>query len=93
VLQLTLKAQCETFQDEDLEESFEHDPNDTTFWTTGQGQDKKDNTPNKSSFETVVQDVEEYILPEVKREGHYDKPSETHLKKEEALGVQPTLHT
>lgn len=27
---LTLQAPCETFQDEDLEESFEDDPNDTT---------------------------------------------------------------
>jgi hypothetical protein len=72
---LTLKAQCETFQDEDLEESFENDPNDTTSWTIASENDKKENTPKKSSSETVVQDAEEYILTEVKREEYCDQPS------------------
>jgi len=41
--------------------------NDTTTWTIGQEQDKKENTPNKSSPKTVVQDVEGDILTKVKK--------------------------
>ena len=93
VKEFARKAQCETFQDEDLKESFENDVNDTTSWTIGQEPDKEENAPNTSSHEIVVQDIEEYILIEVKREEQCDPSSETHLKKEEVLGVQPTLQT
>lgn len=50
-----MEKQGETFQDEDLE-SLENDPNDTTSWTIGHERVKKENTQNKSSHETVVQD-------------------------------------
>ena len=67
--------------------------NNTTTWTIGHEQDKKENTPNKSSLETVVQDAEGDILIKVKKGEHYDHMLETHLKKEEVLGVQPTLQS
>jgi len=41
--------------------------------------------PNKSSPETVVQDVDGDILIKVKKREHYDHMLETHLKKEEVL--------
>lgn len=90
---LTLKAQCEIFQDENLKESFEDNPKHTTSQRIGHEKDKEENTPNKFYPEIVVQDTEECILTEVKREEHCDQLLETHLKKEEALAVQPTLQT
>lgn len=50
-----------------------------------------ENTPNKSSPETVVQETVGYIRAEIKKGEQCDHLSETHLKKEEALGVQSTL--
>ena len=40
-----------------------------------------------------MQDVEEYILTEVRKEENCDQLLETQLKKEETLGVQPKLQT
>jgi hypothetical protein len=60
-------------------------------WTIGQEQDKMENTPNKSSPETVVQETVGCIRAEIKKGEQCDHLSETHLKKEEALGVQSTL--
>jgi len=73
------KVQGETFRYQILIESLEDYPKDTTSWTIGQEQNKKENTPNKSSPETVVQDVDGYILTKVKEEEQYDHLSETHL--------------
>jgi len=53
--------------------------------------DEEENTPNKPSHETVVQDVEEYILTEVKKEQYCNQSLENHLKKEEVQGGQPTV--
>ena len=65
---------------------------DTTSWTIGHDKDKKENTQNKSSPQTVVEVSEGYILTKVKKGKQYDHTSETHLKKKEALGMQPTFH-
>jgi len=59
--------------------------------TIGQELDKKENTPNKSSPETIVQDTVGYIRTKIKKGEQCDHLSETYLKKEEALGVQSTL--
>jgi len=81
VKEFSKEAEVETFQDEDLEESFEDDPNDTTYWTIGHEHDKNENTPNKSSHETIVQDAQVYILTKVKKEEHRDQLLETHKLK------------
>jgi len=60
-------------------------------WTIGHEQDKKKNTPKKSSPETVVQETVGYICTKIKKGEQCDHLSKTHLKKEEALGVQSTL--
>jgi len=43
--------------------------------TIGQEHDKEENTLNKSSLDVVVQDIDEYILTEVKRIEHCYQPS------------------
>ena len=60
-------------------------------WTIGQEQDKKENTPKKTSPETVVQVTVGYIRTEIKKGEQCDHLPETHLKKKEVLVVQSTL--